>query len=103
MSKQTPAKPQANPQAKPHKQNSGYYWVDKKITCNGCKFLNFYKCGCRRNQPPGQVRPLSSYTNGDNYKAILKPSDCDYQKDQANPEKKGGATDGAQEANRDNS
>lgn len=85
MSKQAQAKPQANPQAKPHKQNSGYYRVDKKITCNGCKFLNFYKCGCRRNQPHGQVRPLSSYINGDNYKAILKPSDCDYQKEQANP------------------
>lgn len=21
---------------------SGAYWVDKGITCNGCKFLNFY-------------------------------------------------------------
>ena len=23
--------------------DSGYYWVDKKLTCNGCKYLNFYK------------------------------------------------------------
>lgn len=64
------------------KNDSGYYWVDKAITCNGCKFLNFYKCGCRRNQPPGSVRPLSSYINGDNYVAVLKPTDCDYQKEQ---------------------
>lgn len=64
------------------KNDSGYYWVDKAITCNGCKFLNFYKCGCRRNQPSGTVRPLSSYINGDDYVAVLKPSDCDYQKDQ---------------------
>lgn len=64
------------------KNDSGYYWVDKAITCNGCKFLNFYKCGCRRNQPPGTVRPLSSYINGDNYVAVLKPTDCDYQKEQ---------------------
>ena len=47
------------------RNDSGYFWVDKALTCNGCKFLNFYKCGCRRNQEPGKVRPLSSYTNGD--------------------------------------
>lgn len=58
------------------RSESGYYWVDRKLTCNGCKYLNFYKCGCRRNQPNGQVRPLSSYTNGDDYIAILKPPDC---------------------------
>lgn len=60
------------------KSDSGYYWVDKAITCNGCKFLNFRKCGYRRNQEPGTVRPLSSYKNGDDYIAVLKPSDCDY-------------------------
>lgn len=64
------------------KRNSDYYWVDKKLTCNGCKYLNFYKAGCRRNQPPGHVRRLSTYTNGDNYIAVLRPTDCDYQKDQ---------------------
>lgn len=84
MSNQTQTKAQNKTQAKPRKEGSGYYWVDKKITCNGCKFLNFHRCGCRRNQAPGQVRPLSSYVNGDNYKAFLKPSDCDYQKDQQN-------------------
>lgn len=63
------------------RNDSGYFWVDKALTCNGCKFLNFYKCGCRRNQEPGKVRPLSSYTNGDDYVAVLKPTDCDYQKD----------------------
>ena len=30
----------------------------------------------------GKVRPLSSYTNGDDYVAVLKPTDCDYQKEQ---------------------
>lgn len=64
------------------RNDSGYFWVDKALTCNGCKFLNFYKCGCRRNQEPGKVRPLSSYTNGDDYVAVLKPTDCDYQKEQ---------------------
>lgn len=67
--------------------DSGYYWVDRKLTCNGCKYLNFYKCGCRRNQPNGQVRPLSSYTNGDDYIAILKPPDCDYEKEKKSAEK----------------
>lgn len=62
------------------KHESGFYWVEKSITCNGCKFLNFYKCGCRRNQPPGKLRQLSSYINGDDYIAVLKPADCDYQK-----------------------
>ena len=61
------------------RSDSGYYWVDRKLTCNGCKYLNFYKCGCRRNQPNGHVRPLSSYTNGDDYIAILKPPDCSCQ------------------------
>ena len=60
--------------------DSGYYWVDKEITCNGCKYLNFQKRGCRRNQEPGTVRLLSSYKNGDDYIAVLKPSDCDYDK-----------------------
>ena len=41
------------------RSDSGYYWVDRKLTCNGCKYLNFYKCGCRRNQPNGQVRLLT--------------------------------------------
>ena len=76
------------------KNDSGYYWVDKSITCNGCKFLNFYKCGCRRGQPDGAVRPLSSYINGDDYVAVLKPSDCDYQKDQ----KKAGEGKGVKES-----
>lgn len=64
---------------------SGAYWVDKGITCNGCKYLNFYKQGCRRGMPPGQVKPLSSYTNGDNYVAVLKPTDCDYDKGKKEP------------------
>lgn len=64
---------------------SGAYWVDKGITCNGCKYLNFYKQGCRRGMPPGQVKPLSSYKNGDDYIAILKPSDCDYEKGKKEP------------------
>ena len=64
------------------RSDSGYYWVDKKLTCNGCKYLNFYKAGCRRNQPPGQVRHLPTYTNGDDYIAVLRPPDCDYQKEQ---------------------
>lgn len=68
------------------KGESGYYWVDRGITCNGCKFLNFRRCGCRRNQPPGEVRLLSSYKNGDGYVAVLKPSDCDYQKDRKQEE-----------------
>ena len=42
------------------RNDSGYFWVDKALTCNGCKFLNFYKCGCRRNQEPGKVRPRLS-------------------------------------------
>ena len=40
-----------------------------------------FTSGGRRNQEPGKVRPLSSYTNGDDYVAVLKPTDCDYQKD----------------------
>lgn len=68
------------------RSESGYYWVDKAITCNGCKFLNFYKCGCRRGMPPGEVRPLSTYKNGDDYIAVLKPTDCDYQKEQKSQE-----------------
>lgn len=66
------------------KSDSGCYWVDKAITCNGCKFLNFRKCGCRRNLQPGQVRLLSSYKNGDGYIAVLKPSDCDYERERKN-------------------
>jgi len=60
------------------KTNTGSYWVDKAITCNGCKYLNFYRHGCRRNQKPGEVRILNTYKNGDDYVAVLKPSDCDY-------------------------
>ena len=22
------------------RSDSGYYWVDRKLTCNGCKYLN---------------------------------------------------------------
>lgn len=68
------------------RSDSGYYWVDKKLICNGCKYLNFYKAGCRRNQPPGQVRHLPTYTNGDDYIAVLRPPDCDYQKEQKSAE-----------------
>ncbi len=57
---------------------TGSYWVDKTLTCNGCKYLHFPKRGCRRNQPPGQVRRLNSYVNDDKYIAVLRPSDCDY-------------------------
>lgn len=64
------------------KNESGYFWVDKSLTCNGCKFLNFYRQGCRRNQPPDVVKPLTTYLNGDGYLAVLKPCDCDYPKDQ---------------------
>lgn len=64
-----------------NKNDSGSYWVDKAITCNGCKYLNFRRCGCRRNLPPGKVRVLSSYKNGDGYIAVLKPPDCDYERD----------------------
>lgn len=62
---------------------SGHYWVDKSLACNGCKFLNFYKRGCRRDNPPGVVRPLSTYLNGDGYVAVLRPPDCDYTKGQS--------------------
>ena len=65
------------------KTETGSYWVDKSITCNGCKFLNFHKRGCRRNQPQGKVKPLSTYLNADNYVAVLKPADCTYKKEQA--------------------
>lgn len=65
------------------KRESGYYWVPRAHTCNGCKFLNFAKQGCRRNQPPGEVRPLTTYLNGDGYLALIKPSDCDWDKDGA--------------------
>ena len=57
---------------------SGPYRVEKSITCNGCKFLNFYRCGCRRNQPPGHLRLLNSCKNADDYIAVLRPPDCDY-------------------------
>ena len=63
------------------KEENGYYWVPKTMICNGCKFLNFARQGCRRNLPPGQVRPLITYRNGDGYLAMLKPSDCNYSKD----------------------
>lgn len=53
------------------KRESGYYWVPRAHTCNGCKFLNFAKQGCRRNQPPGEVRPLTTYLNGDGYLALI--------------------------------
>ena len=62
------------------KNESGYFWVPKSMTCNGCKYLNFYKEGCKRNLPPGQVRQLSSYKNGDGYLAMLRPPDCDYER-----------------------
>lgn len=68
------------------KRESGFYWVPRAITCNGCKFLNFAKQGCRRNQPPGEVRSLTTYLNGDGYLAMLKPADCDWDKDK--PKKK---------------
>ena len=55
------------------------YWLGKALTCNGCKFCNFYKSGCRKDQPPGQVRTLSSYENRSGFIALLKPSDCNYQ------------------------
>ena len=67
--------------AKPEVTAAIIGWT-KKLTCNGCKYLNFYKAGCRRNQPPGQVRHLPTYTNGDDYIAVLRPPDCDYQKEQ---------------------
>ena len=76
-----------NTKPKNERSESGSYWVDKSITCNGCKYLNFYKHGCRRNQPPGKVIPLSTYTNADDYVAVLKPTDCDYKKEQKEQEK----------------
>lgn len=60
------------------KPDSGYFWCERSITCNGCKHLNFKKGGCKRNMPPGEVRPLSTYKNGDGYIAMLKPADCTY-------------------------
>lgn len=80
------------------KRESGYYWMPRAQTCNGCKFLNFAKQGCRRNQPPGEVRPLATYLNGDGYLAMIKPSDCDWDKDKAKNK-----TESSQEAsNREN-
>ncbi len=61
-------------------KRSGYYWLDKSLTCNGCKHLDFAKCVCLRNQTAGKVRPLHTYTNGDDYVAVLKPSDCNYKR-----------------------
>lgn len=75
------------------RSDSGYYWVDKALTCNGCKFLNFYKCECRRNQETSGVRPLSSYINGDDYVAVLKPTDCDYQKEKKPADKPEGTAE----------
>lgn len=68
------------------KNDSGFYWVEKSLTCNGCKYLDFRKCGCKRDLEAGKVRPLSSYTNGDNYIAVLKPADCDYQREKKSSE-----------------
>ena len=59
-------------------KDSESYWVDRAITCNGCKYLNFYSKGCRRDKPPGVIRPLSTYKNGEDYVAVLRPPDCDY-------------------------
>ena len=34
------------------RSDSGYYWVDRKLTCNGCKYLNFLQVqDAGRNQP----------------------------------------------------
>lgn len=77
------------------RNESGSFWVSKDITCNGCKYLNFYKGGCKRNLPPGSVRPLSSYLNGDGYLAMLKPPDCDYEKQKVTDERP--ETDGKEE------
>ena len=60
------------------KPDSGYFWCERSITCNGCKHLNFKKGGCKRDMPPGKVRSLSTYKNGDGYIAMLKPADCTY-------------------------
>lgn len=69
------------------KKQADAYWVDKSITCNGCKYLNFYRCGCRRNQTVGQVHQLSSFRNADDYIAVIKPTDCDYEHDSADKSK----------------
>ena len=60
------------------KPDSGYFWCERSITCNGCKHLNFKKGGCKRDMPPGKVRSLATYKNGDGYIAMLKPADCTY-------------------------